>query len=149
MHTIQLTLGEILLLKNEIYGSINPSTGDVLQKGLVNQNIPIKIKYWLNVLGEKTNSEDKNIKSLYEDLGYKYGEKDENGNITLNPSIKQEDGNFIINPKFTEFQNEYSDLLQTIKEIEYTPFLLSDIEQLTFEENYPIFNKFIVNDKEV
>jgi hypothetical protein len=149
MYTIQLTLGEILLLKNEIYGSINPSTGDVLQKGLVNQNIPIKIKYWLNVLGEKTNFEDKNIKSLYEDLGYKYGEKDENGNIILNPSIKQADGSFIINPKFTEFQNEYSDLLQTLKEIQYTPFLLSDIEQLIFEENYPIFNKFIVNDKEI
>ena len=43
MHTIQLTLGEILLLKNEIYGSINPTNGEVLQKGLVNQNIPIKI----------------------------------------------------------------------------------------------------------
>jgi hypothetical protein len=76
-------------------------------------------------------------------LGHKYGETDENGNITLNPSTKQEDGSFVINPNFLEFQNEYSNLLQTLKELEYTPFLLSDVEQLTFEENYPIFNKLI------
>jgi hypothetical protein len=149
MHTIQLTLGEILLLKNEIYGSINPSTGDVLQKGLVNQNISIKIKYWLNVLGEKVKYEDKIIKQLYDELGYKYGELDESGNLILNPTIKQEDESFKVNPNFLEFQNEYSNLLQTLKEFEFTPFLLSDIEQLTFEENYPIFNKLITNDKEV
>jgi hypothetical protein len=143
MQTISLTLGEILLLKNEIYGSISPTTGEVLQKGLVNQNIPIKIKYWLNVLGEKVNYEDRIVKNLYDELGHKYGETDENGNITLNPSTKQEDGSFVINPNFLEFQNEYSNLLQTLKELEYTPFLLSDIEQLTFEENYPIFNKLI------
>jgi len=143
MQTISLTLGEILLLKNEIYGSISPTTGEVLQKGLVNQNIPIKIKYWLNVLGEKVNYEDKIVKNLYDELGHKYGKTDENGNITLNPSTKQEDGSFVINPNFLEFQNEYSNLLQTLKELEYTPFLLSDIEQLTFEENYPIFNKLI------
>jgi len=144
MQTISLTLGEILLLKNEIYGSINPTNGEVLQKGLVNQNIPIKIKYWLNVLGEKVNYEDKIVKNLYDELGHKYGETDKNGNITLNPSTKQEDGSFVINPNFLEFQNEYSNLLQTLKELEYTPFLLSDIEQLTFEENYPIFNKLIL-----
>jgi hypothetical protein len=149
MHTIQLTLSEILLLKNEIYGSINPSTGDVLQKGLVNQNIPIKIKYWLNVLGEKVKYEDKIIKQLYDELGYKYGELDKSGNLILNPTIKQEDESFKVNPNFLEFQNEYSNLLQTLKELEFTPFLLSDIEQLIFEENYPIFNKFIVNDKEI
>jgi hypothetical protein len=149
MHTIQLTLSEILLLKNEIYGSINPSTGNVLQKGLVNQNIPIKIKYWLNVLGEKVKYEDKIIKQLYDELGYKYGELDESGNLILNPTIKQEDESFKVNPNFLEFQNEYSNLLQTLKELEFTPFLLSDIEQLIFEENYPIFNKFIVNDKEI
>jgi hypothetical protein len=149
MRTIQLTLGEILLLKNEIYGSINPTNGEVLQKGLVNQNIPIKIKYWLNVLGEKVNYEDKIIKNLYDELGYKYGETDENGNLILNPSIKQEDGSFEINPNFLKFQSEYASLLQTLKELEYTPFLLSDIEQLTFEENYPTFNKLITNDKEV
>jgi hypothetical protein len=149
MQTISLTLGEILLLKNEIYGSISPTTREVLQKGLVNQNIPIKIKYWLNVLGEKVNYEDKIVKNLYDELGHKYGETDENGNIILNPSTKQEDGSFVINPNFLEFQNEYSNLLQTLKELEYTPFLLSDIEQLTFEENYPIFNKLITNDKEV
>jgi len=141
MHTIQLTLGEILLLKNEIYGSISPTTREVLQKGLVNQNIPIKIKYWLNVLGEKVNYEDRIVKNLYDELGHKYGETDENGNIILNPSTKQEDGSFVINPNFLEFQNEYSNLLQTLKELEYTPFLL--LEQLTFEENYPIFNKLI------
>ena len=149
MQTISLTLGEILLLKNEIYGSISPTTREVLQKGLVNQNIPIKIKYWLNVLGEKVNYEDKIVKNLYDELGHKYGETDENGNIILNPSTKQEDGSFVINSNFLEFQNEYSNLLQTLKELEYTPFLLSDIEQLTFEENYPIFNKLIANDKEV
>ena len=149
MHTIQLTLSEILLLKNEIYGSINPSTGNVLQKGLVNQNIPIKIKYWLNVLGEKVKYEDKIIKQLYDELGYKYGELDESGNLILNPTIKQEDESFKVNPNFLEFQNEYSNLLQTLKELEFTPFLLSDIEQLIFEENYPIFNKFIINDKEI
>jgi hypothetical protein len=149
MHTIQLTLGEILFLKNEIYGLISPTTREVLQKGLVNQNIPIKIKYWLNVLGEKVNYEDRIVKQLYDELGYKYGELDKSGNLILNPTIKQEDESFKVNPNFLEFQNEYSNLLQTLKELEYTPFLLSDIEQLTFEENYPIFNKLIANDKEV
>lgn len=147
MHSVYLTLREVLLLKNEIYGLYNPST-QTLQKGLVNQNIPIKLKYWLNVLGERVNSEEKIIKKLYADLGSKYGETDEEGNITLNPTIEL-DGNTIVNPNYTEFQNEYSFLLEGTIQIENISFALSEIEQFTFEENYPIFNKFIVNDKEV
>lgn len=148
MNSVYLTLSEILLLKNEIYGLYHSST-QTFQKGLVNQNLPIKIKYWLNVLGEKVNSEEKIIKGLYADLGKKYGVEDSEGNIVLNPSIKQEDGSYTINPKYTEFQNEYSSLLENTIQIENISFALSEIEQFTFEENYPIFNKFIINDKEV
>lgn len=147
MYTVRLTLSEVLLLKNEIYGLYNPST-QTFQKGLVNQNLPIKIKYWLNVLGERVNIEEKIIKKLYADLGSKYGETDENGNIVLNPTIEL-DGNIITNPNYTEFQNEYSFLLEGTIQIENISFSLSEIEQFTFEENYPIFNKFIINDKEV
>jgi hypothetical protein len=158
MHVIQLTLGEILLLKNEIYGSFHPVSGEVMQKGLVNQNISIKLKYWLNVLGETVNREDKIVKELYNDLGFKYGQQDENGNMVIQPYMKIEDGvdeennlkyTYLPNSGFLEFQKEYSNLLETSKEIQYTPFKLSEIENLTFEENYPIFNKFIINDKEV
>lgn len=147
MHTVRLTLREVLLLKNEIYGLYNPST-QTLQKGLVNQNIPIKLKYWLNVLGERVNSEEKIIKKLYADLGSKYGETDEEGNVILNPTIEI-DGNTVVNPNYTEFQSEYSFLLEGTIQIENIIFSLSEIEQFTFEENYPIFNKFIINDKEV
>jgi hypothetical protein len=158
MHVIQLTLGEILLLKNEIYGSFHPVSGEVMQKGLVNQNISIKLKYWLNVLGETVNREDKIVKELYNDLGFKYGQQDENGNMVIQPYMKIEDGvdeennlkyTYLPNSGFLEFQKEYSNLLETSKEIQYTPFKLSEIENLTFEENYPIFNKFVINDKEV
>jgi hypothetical protein len=158
MHVIQLTLGEILLLKNEIYGSFHPVSGEVMQKGLVNQNISIKLKYWLNVLGETVNREDKIVKELYNDLGFKYGQQDENGNMVIQPYMKIEDGvdeennlkyTYLPNSGFLEFQKEYSNLLETSKEIQYTPFKLSEIENLTFEENYPIFNKFIINDKEI
>jgi len=158
MHTIQLTLGEILLLKNEIFGSFHPVSGEVIQKGLVNQNIPIKLKYWLNVLGETVDREDKIVKELYNDLGFKYGQQDENGNVVIQPYTKLENGvdeennpkyTYIPNSGYLEFQKEYSTLLETYKEIQYTPFKLSEVENFTFEENYPIFNKLIINDKEV
>ena len=158
MQTIQLTLGEILLLKEELFGTNHPVSGELIKKGLLNQNIPIKLKYWLNVLGETVNLEDKMIKISYNDLGFKYGQQDEKGNVVIQPYTKVEDGVdeknnpkyiYIPNSGFLDFQEDYSFLLETLKEIQYTPFKLSEIENLTFEENYPIFNRLIINDKEI
>lgn len=145
MQKISLTLDEILLLKNEIYGSKHPVSGELMQKGLLNQPIPIKLKYWLNILGEQLLAEDKIVRTLYNDLGQKYGEVDENGNIVVYPYFKNDD-DYKVNPKFLELQEEYSNLLKETKEIEYTPFKLSDLDNITTEENYPVFLKLVIND---
>lgn len=152
MEKIKLKLSEILSLKSEIYGMQNNSTGEVLSKGLLKQELPYYVKYWLHNLGNTITEQDTLINKIREELIVKYGETDANGSTSISISIEDgfdvlEDGTqkpkYVVNPKFLEFQREFEKLLNEEKDIEYKPFKLSDLEKMTTDEFYPIFNKLI------
>jgi hypothetical protein len=153
MEKIELTLEEIVRLKAEIYGTQNQQTGEVLTEGLLKQEIPHSVKYWIHKTGETTTTEETIVNKLRDELILKYGETDEAGNTSISVSVDAgvetaEDGTekklFKLNPKFIEFQKELDDILLQKKEIEYKPFKLSSFDKMTTKEDYPVFNKLIV-----
>jgi hypothetical protein len=153
MEKIELTLDEILKLKTEIYGTQNQQTGEQLTEGLLKQEIPHPVKYWIHKIGDISSAEEVIVSKLRDELISKYGETDANGNIGISVSIEAgvetaEDGTekklFKVNPKFIEFQKEFEAILLQKKEIEYKPFKLTDFNKMTTKEDYPTFNKMIV-----
>jgi hypothetical protein len=137
MERIKLKLSEILLLKTEIYGLQNQGTGESLTKGLLKQELPYLVKYWLYNLGDKVIMEENIINRLRDELVLKYGEIDTNGNTTIPISIESvevlqngtEKKSYKVNPNFVEFQKEYNIILNEEKEIEYKPFKLDDLKK--------------------
>jgi hypothetical protein len=114
METVKLKLSEILSLKSEIYGMQNNSTGEVLSKGLLKQELPYYVKYRLHNLGNVITEQDTLINKIREELIVKYGETDVNGSTSISISIEDgfdvaEDGTqkpkYVVNPKFLEFQS--------------------------------------------
>jgi hypothetical protein len=153
MEKIELTLDEILKLKAEIYGTQNQQTGEQLTEGLLKQEIPHSVKYWIHKVGDVASAEETIVNKLRDELILKHGETDENGNTGISISVDAgvetaEDGTekklFKVNPKFIEFQQELEAILLQKKEIEYKPFTLADFDKMTTKEDYPTFNKMIV-----
>lgn len=147
---ITLSLGELLELDNEINGSRNQRTGEVIVTGLLNQKLSIKTKYWLTRLGEKVSSERKTIEGLRDELVKKYGaETEDKSGWTIPLTIKtgqiNPDGNPVMaqNPAFLQFNKEYSELLETQKEIEYPSFSFDEISNLETTDNYAVFFKLL------
>jgi hypothetical protein len=64
--------------------------------------------------------------------------KDENDNIVSGEN----------NPKFIEFQNEFNELLQEEKELEYKTVKLNELENIESEGNYPVFFKLVTVDEQ-
>ena len=150
MAHIKLTLQEIYKLDTEINGFINPSTGETLSLGLLSEKLSLPTKYWLTDLAKKTSIEKSIIDQFKEDLVIKYGSSDENGNFSLNMWIneeKNESGVIInpaeLNPLFVQFQEEFNNLLQEVKEIEYHNFKLEEFNDVKTSDNYTIFYKLI------
>ena len=54
MAHIKLTLQEIYKLDSELNGYVNPSTGEILSLGLLNETLSLPTKYWLTDLAKKT-----------------------------------------------------------------------------------------------
>ena len=133
MQNTTLTLGEILDLVNEIYGL----------NGLLKQKISITTKYWLNDLGEQLIKEQATIKQFHDELVIKYG-AEVDGVVKINISIDDsETQTKKINPNYLEFSNEYNNLLAETKNIQHKTFNLSDLSEITTEEDYKVFRKLI------
>ena len=150
LNKITLSLGEILELENEINGSRNQQTGETILTGLINQKLPIKTKYWLSRLNETISSECKTIETLRDELVKKYGsETEDKRGYTIPLKIKSDkinpDGTPVLvpNPVFTEFNNEYTQLLETTKEIEHATFSFDDFADLETTDNYTVFFKLL------
>lgn len=148
---ITLSLGEILELEAELYGSTNQQTGQKISTGLLNHHLPIKTKYWLTRLAETVQSEKKTIDGLRDDLIKKHGEESEDKNGWSIPlrvkdkKEKNEDGSpkMIPNPSFAAFNKEYSELLDTKKEIEHPTLNFEDLASLETTDNYAIVFKML------
>jgi hypothetical protein len=141
MAYIKLTLQEIYKLDSELNGFVNQETGEILSLGLLSENLSLPTKYWLTNLAKKTSSEKSIINQLKEDLIVKYGTKDKNDNFEIAVWVDDTKTNF--NPLYVQFQEEFNNLLQEVKEIEYHEFKLEEFNDVKTSDNYIIFYKLI------
>ena len=141
MAHIKLTLQEIYKLDSELNGFVNPSTGEILSLGLLNEKLSLPTKYWLTDLAKKTSSEKLVIDQLKEDLITKYGTKDKDNNFEI--LVWTDETKTEFNPLYVQFQEEFNTLLKEVIEIEYHEFKLDDFKNIETSDNYTIFYKLI------
>jgi len=143
-------LSELLQLETELLGATNLETNEILFHGLMNQELSIGVKYWLNELVEVLQKEKKTIDAFKEELFKKYGETDDKGVLGIPYYIESDevdaDGNPINvpNPNATAFQNEYSELLSQEKTIRIHKFQLAELTTITTKETYPLVMKYLI-----
>ena len=141
MAHIKLTLQEIYKLNTELNGFVNPSTGEILSLGLLNEKLSLPTKYWLTDLAKKTSSEKLVIDQLKEDLIAKYGTKDKDNIFEIEVWTDETKTEF--NLSYIQYQQEFNTLLQEVIEIEYHEFKLDDFKNIETSDNYTIFYKLI------
>lgn len=125
MKTTKLTLGEIYTLNLELFGNEN-------NKGLLSQPLSLKVKYWLQRLADKLKSEVATIDEVRNGLIKELG-TEEDGQVQIK----------IDSPNFVKFQEQYTELLETEKEITHAIFTLEQFENLEAAEYYAVFLKLI------
>jgi len=140
---ISLSLADVLSLEAELNGFVNPSNGEVILEGFLKEKLCLGDKYWLEKLANKLSSEKKLIDKLRNELIEKFGEKTEDGQISIVPFLDAEDGVQEPNPKFAEFQKEYFDLLNEVKEIEYRPLPFDSLNRIESEAAYSMIFKIV------
>jgi hypothetical protein len=154
MEKISLKLYEFYNLDSELNGVINQQNGEKISSGLLAEKLKLTTKYWLTELSKKVAAEKAIVETLKEELIKKHGETDETGNISIPMYInivKDENDNIVSgenNPKFIEFQNEFNELLQEEKELEYKTVKLNELENIESEGNYPVFFKLVTVDEQ-
>jgi hypothetical protein len=143
-------LSELLQLETELLGATNLETNEVLFYGLMNQELSMGVKYWLNELVEVLQKEKKTIDTFKEELFKKYGEEDDKGMLGISYYIASDeidaDGNPIMikNPKALAFQSEYDELISQEKTIRVHTFLLDELKTITTKETYPLVMKHLI-----
>ena len=140
---ISLSLADVLSLEAELNGFTNPSNGEVILEGFLKEKLCLGDKYWLEKLANKLSSEKKLIDKLRNELIEKFGEKTEEGQISIAPFLDAEDGVQEPNPKFAEFQKEYFDLLNEVKEIEYRPLPFDSLNKIESDAAYSMIFKIV------
>lgn len=153
MEKVTLKLFEFYNLEAELNGVTNQQTGEVVSKGILNEKIKLTTKYWLTELSKKVSEQKQSVDKLREDLIKKYGSTDQSGNLSIqmySKIEKDEEGKVTLaepNPKYIEFQSEFNYLLQQERDLEYKPILLSDLELIESDGNYPTIFKLIKVDE--
>lgn len=149
MEKIKLKLSEVYGLNAELKGLSNQQTGEIIQKGILDENLSIKTKYSLSKVSTQLVKEIESVEKLREEIIKKYGDVDKDNNYfipqRINEVIDEETKqvvSFDINPKFIQFQTEFESLLQEEVEIDYTPILLDQID-IKSEINPSILFKLI------
>ena len=154
MEKISLKLYEFYNLDSELNGVVNQQNGEKISSGLLAEKLKLTTKYWLTELSKKVAAEKAVVETLKEELIKKHGETDESGNISIPMYInivKDENDNIVSgenNPKFIDFQNEFNELLQEEKELEYKTVKLNELENIESEGNYPVFFKLVSVDEQ-
>jgi len=147
MKNLTVKLFEIYSLQSELSGLINQQTGEKIKNGILDEEIGLVAKYWINQLNDIVTAEVKTLDSQREELIKKYGSEDEQGGVSLQMVIKEmdKDGKEIskINPNFAEFNTEFNELLGQEKELSYHPIKLESLKDVKSNNNYPTFFKFV------
>jgi hypothetical protein len=137
---MKLTIADCLNLEIEIAGFKNQE-GEILLKGLLNEPLNLKTKYWLNKLLTKLQAEKKHFTESRDSLIRELGEVQEDRSIAI-PMLKDGEQN----PNIIEFNKQAEELLKQEIEIEINKF---QIESFDFEsdENYPTFMSKCIEDE--
>jgi len=147
MKNLTVKLFEIYSLQSELNGLINQQTGEKVKTGILDENIGLVAKYWINQLNDLVAAETKVLDAQREELIKKYGTADEEGGISLQMVIKEmdKDGKEVskMNPKFADFNKEFNELLSQEKELSYHPIKLETLADVKSDNNYPNFFKFV------
>jgi hypothetical protein len=147
MKNLTVKLFEIYSLQSELNGLINQQNGEKVKSGILDEEIGLVAKYWINQLNDVVNAEAKTLDSQREELIKKYGTADEQGGVSLQMVIKEmdKDGKEVskMNPNFAEFNKEFNELLSQEKELSYHPIKLETLSEVKSGNNYPTFFKFV------
>jgi len=138
MEKKSLKLAEYYQLEAELNGVTNNQTGEKVLNGLLSQKLTLSTKYWLTDLAKRVKEQTEACEALKNELIKKYGEE-KDGQIQISFNVKNEAGEDVPNPKFLEFQNEYQNLLNEERELEYKELKLSDLGSIETEEVYSMF----------
>ena len=141
MKNLTVKLFEIYSLQSELSGLINQQTGEKIKTGILDEEIGLVAKYWINQLNDIV------LDTQREELIKKYGTADDQGGVSLQMVIKEmdKDGKEVskMNPKFAEFNTEFNGLLSQEKELSYHPIKLETLNDVKSSNNYPTFFKFV------
>ncbi len=147
MKNLTVKLFEIYSLQSELNGLINQQNGEKVKTGILDEEISLVAKYWINQLNDVITAEVKTLDTQREELIKKYGTADEQGGVSLQMVIKEmdKDGKEVskMNPNFAEFNKEFNELLSQEKELTYHPIKLETLTSVTSGNNYPTFFKFV------
>ena len=147
MKNLTVKLFEIYSLQSELNGLINQQNGEKIKSGILDEEIGLVAKYWINQLNDIVNAEAKTLDTQREELIKKYGTADDQGGVSLQMVIKEmdKDGKEVskINPNFSEFNKEFNELLGQEKELSYHPIKLDALKDVKSGNNYPTFFKFV------
>jgi len=147
MKNLTVKLFEIYSLQSELNGLINQQNGEKVKTGILDEEISLVAKYWINQLNDVITAEVKTLDTQREELIKKYGTADEQGGVSLQMVIKEmdKDGKEVskMNPNFAEFNKEFNELLSQAKELSYHPIKLETLTSVTSGNNYPTFFKFV------
>ena len=68
MEKIKLKLSEVYGLNVELKGFTNPQTGELIQKGILDENLPIRTKYSLSKVSAQLVKEIESVEKLREEM---------------------------------------------------------------------------------
>ena len=109
-------------------------------KGLLNEKVNSKPKYWLNKLNKELSREGEEFQNLRSELIKKLGEE-KGGSYQI--KYKFDDGS--INPNIDIFNKEIADLLNMEIEIKDYQFKIEDFD-FESESNYQFFYDLMIDD---
>ena len=147
MKNLKVKLFEIYSLQSELNGLINQQSGEKVKSGILDEEIGLVAKYWINQLNDVVSAEVKTLDTQREELIKKYGTADDQGGVSLQMVIKEmdKDGKEVskMNPNFAEFNKDFNELLSQEKELSYHPIKLETLSEVKSGNNYPTFFKFV------
>ena len=91
MKNLTVKLFEIYSLQSELNGLINQQNGEKVKTGILDEEISLVAKYWINQLNDVITAEVKTLDTQREELIKKYGTADEQGGVSLQMVIKEMD----------------------------------------------------------
>lgn len=135
METKKIKIKEVL----ELEVQLNGLKGEGIEiKGLLNERLNIKTKYWLGKIFDQVQSEKKSFSTLRDELIKKYGEE-KDGSFQVDPVINGKQ-----NKNFTKFFEELNVLLDQEIEMKFPKMSIDDFD-LETDSNYTFLLSYLID----